>query len=243
MTTLDATPCPDRTAMMSKRAVLGTLLAVAVIAGLVLPSLFHTAHPVLSEVWVRGLVTDMGMAGPLALIGLMVLAIVLSPIPSGPIAIAAGAMYGTLWGGVFVVTGALLGSVAAFGAARYLGFDAVRRSDNRILKFIAAPRSQFSLMLIVFASRLVPFISFDAVSYAAGLTCLSFGRFILATLLGVVPICFALAAMGSGMADGGASWMWIVVLGGAITLLPVIGKWIWDRHMRARRLRQSRMFP
>lgn len=84
-------------------------------------------------------------------------------------------------------------------------------------------------MLVVFASRLIPFISFDAVSYAAGITCLSFGRFAFATLLGVIPICFALAAMGAGMVDGGTDWMWIVVLGGSITLLPVVAKWLWDK--------------
>lgn len=219
---------------MTKRAVLASVLAVAVIAGLVLPALLgpnllHTGHPVMSEAWVRSTVAGMGMAGPLALIGLMVLAIVASPIPSGPIAVAAGALYGTLWGGTFVVTGALLGACAAFGAARYLGFDAVRRSSNPVLKYIAAPRSQFNLMLIVFGSRLIPFISFDAVSYAAGITCLSFGRFAFATFLGVVPICFALAAMGAGMAAGGTDWMWIVVLGGGITLLPIVGKLIWSR--------------
>jgi len=219
---------------MSKRAILASLLAVAVIAGLVLPALLGpavlgTEHPVLSEAWVRGTVAGLGMAGPLALIGLMVLAIVASPIPSGPIAVAAGALYGTLWGGAFVVTGALLGAFAAFGAPRYLGFDAVRRSSNPVLKYIAAPRSQFSLMLIVFASRLIPFISFDAVSYAAGITCLSFGRFAFATFLGVVPISFALAAMGAGMAGSGKDWMWIVVLGGSITLLPIVAKWIWDK--------------
>lgn len=219
---------------MSKRAVLSFLLAIAVIAGLVLPALLGPAYlgtedPMMSEAWVRSTVAGIGMAGPLALIGLMVLAIVASPIPSGPIAVAAGALYGTLWGGAFVVSGALLGAFAAFGAARYLGFDAVRRSSNPILKYIAAPRSQFSLMLIVFGSRLIPFISFDAVSYAAGITCLSFGRFAFATFLGVVPICFALAAMGAGMAAGGTDWMWIVVMGGAITLLPVAGKWIWDK--------------
>jgi uncharacterized membrane protein YdjX (TVP38/TMEM64 family) len=218
---------------MSKRALLAVLLAVAVIAGLILPGLLGTDHPVLSEVWVRSSVAGLGMAGPLALIGLMVLAIVASPIPSGPIAVAAGALYGTLWGGAFVVTGALLGAFAAFGAARYLGFDAVRRSSNPVLKYIAAPRSQVSLMLIVFASRLIPFISFDAVSYAAGITCLSLGRFAFATLLGIVPICFALAAMGAGMAQGGTDWMWIVVLGGSITLLPIVAKWIWDK-IRAR---------
>lgn len=219
----------DRSGIISKRAVLASLLAVAVIAGLVLPALLGTEHPVMSEAWVRSTVAGMGMAGPLALIGLMVLAIVVSPIPSGPIAVAAGAIYGTLWGGAFVVAGALLGALAAFCAARYLGFDAVRRSSNPVLKYISAPRSQFSLMLIVFGSRLIPFISFDAVSYAAGITCLSFGRFAFATFLGVVPICFALAAMGAGMAAGGTDWTWVVVLGGAITLLPIVVKWIWDK--------------
>ena len=83
---------------MSKRALLAVLLAVAVIVGLILPGLLGTDHPVLSEAWVRSRVAGLGMAGPLALIGLMVLAIVASPIPSGPIAVAAGALYGTLWG-------------------------------------------------------------------------------------------------------------------------------------------------
>ncbi|MFZ1470310.1 MAG: VTT domain-containing protein [Paracoccaceae bacterium] len=186
-------------------------------------------RPTFSEAWVRGLVGDLGVLGPLALIGLMVLAIVVSPIPSGPIAVAAGALYGTLWGGTITVAGALLGALIAFGSARYLGADWVRQSQNPVLCYIARPRSQFALMLIVFTSRLIPFISFDLVSYGAGITCLTIGRFALATAIGVVPICFALAAMGAGMADGDANWMWIVGLGGAITLTPLIGKWIWDK--------------
>ncbi|MBA3909133.1 MAG: hypothetical protein C0524_04420 [Rhodobacter sp.] len=71
-------------------------------------------------------------------------------------------------------------------------------------------------MLIVFGSRLIPFISFDANSCAAGITCLSVGWFPVATFLGVMPICFALATMGVGMAVGGTDWMWIVVLRGGI---------------------------
>ncbi len=224
-----ATADKDRKVIFLKRTVVCTVLAAAVLAALILPTSFDPGHVLLGEAWVRSTVAGLGMAGPLALIGLMVLAIVASPIPSGPIAVAAGAIYGALWGGIFVVTGALLGAFAAFGAARYLGLNAVRRSTNPVLKYIAAPRSQSSLMLIVFGSRLVPFISFDAVSYVAGITCLSFGRFAVATLLGVMPICFALTALGAGMAAGGTDWMWIVVLAGAITVLPGVGKWIWDR--------------
>jgi uncharacterized membrane protein YdjX (TVP38/TMEM64 family) len=222
---------PDRKPVLRKRLVLASCLAIAVITGLTL-SLQMLDRPVLSEAWVRGLVGDMGVFGPLALIGLMVLAIVVSPIPSGPIAVAAGALYGTLWGGTITVVGALLGALIAFGSARYIGADWVRQSENPVLRYIARPRSQFALMLIVFASRLIPFISFDLVSYGAGITCLTFGRFVLATALGIIPICFALAALGAGMTDGGANWMWIVGLGGAITLTPIIGKWIWDKTHR-----------
>ena len=94
-------------------------------------------------------------------------------------------------------------------------------------------------MQVVSASRLVPFISFDAVSYAAGLSCLSFERFALATLLGFVPICFALATMGAGMVEGGPDWMLVVTMGGAITLLPILGKRVWDRVKAQDRLLRS----
>ncbi len=218
----------DPKSTLSKRIILASCLVIVGIAGLVVSRIM--VDPTLfGEVWVRRLVGEMGLFGPLALIGLMILAIVASPIPSGPIAVAAGALYGTLWGGIITIIGAVLGAVIAFGTARYIGLDALRRSDNPVVKYIVRPRSQVALMLIVFASRLIPFISFDAVSYAAGITCLSIGRFILATCLGVVPICFALAAMGAGMSEGGPNWMWIVGLGGAVTLTPMVGKWIWDR--------------
>ena len=85
-------PGADQRGIMSKRAAFAILLAVAVISGLILPTLLQTDHRVMSEAWVRSTVAGLGVAGPLALIGLMVLAIVASPIPSGPIAVAAGAL-------------------------------------------------------------------------------------------------------------------------------------------------------
>jgi len=172
--------------------------------------------------WIYRLVSNLGIFGPLVLIGLMILAIVVSPIPSGPIAVAAGTLYGAAGGALISIIGAEIGALLAFGMARHFGYDAVRRSQNPVMKFIAVPRSQGALMLIVFASRLVPFISFDAISYATGVTNLSFGRFALATALGIVPICWTLAAMGAGMSSGGVNWLVVVIAGGAITLVPMI---------------------
>jgi uncharacterized membrane protein YdjX (TVP38/TMEM64 family) len=214
--------------IMSRRLYLAAGLALVIVAGLALTLLMPDDGTLFSEPWIRDVVGSVGMVGPIVLIVIMALAIVVSPIPSGPIAIAAGAVYGTLWGGVFTIAGALLGSCIAFGAARYLGLDAIRASQNPVFKAIAAPRSQWSLMAIVFASRLMPFISFDAVSYAAGVTVLTFGRFVAATLLGIIPVCFILSAVGAGMKDAEMSWPFLAIVGG-ITLVPVIGKWLWDK--------------
>ena len=141
--------------------------------------------------WVR----DVGWLGPVALMGLMALAIVVSPLPSAPIALAAGAAYGHIWGTVYVTTGALAGALTAFGIARVLGGEAMQRWFGDRLS-VGLLGSQNRLMLLVFGLRLLPFVSFDLVSYAAGLTPLATWRFALASLAGIVPISFLLTHFG-----------------------------------------------
>jgi len=88
-------------------------------------------------------------------------------------------------------------------------------------------------MAAVFASRLIPFISFDAVSYVAGLTPLSFWRFALATLLGVMPISFVLAFFGDEFVSSGpAGMIAIAALIGGMTLLPIGLRLLWNRRRR-----------
>ena len=182
----------------------------------------------------EALVTEAGVAGPVLVIGLMALAIVASPIPSAPIALASGAAYGHTWGTIWVVLGAELGALIAFGLARFLGFEAIRRwigfGIDRGLT-----GSQNALTAIVLVSRLLPFVSFDAVSYAAGLSCLRFWRFALATLAGIVPASFLLAHFGSVAAEGDAGpATWIAAFGlGAVTAAPLI--WAaWRGRQRER---------
>ena len=55
----------------------------------------------------RSLIEQLGAWGPLTVIALLALAILVSPIPSAPIAVAAGAAYGHLWGTVYVLLGGL----------------------------------------------------------------------------------------------------------------------------------------
>lgn len=167
-------------------------------------------------------IQSLGFWGPMAVIALMTGAIVFSPIPSAPIALAAGAAYGHIWGTVYVLVGAELGALIAFGIARLVGYGVLRRWFGERLD-LGLLGSQSALMGIVFASRLLPFISFDLVSYAAGLTPLTAWRFALSTLAGIVPASFLLAHFGGEMASGESQRiaMTVVALGG-ITLIPII---------------------
>lgn len=169
----------------------------------------------------RRFIAGLGVAGPFAVIGLMTLAILVSPIPSAPIALAAGAAYGHTWGTAYIVLGAELGALGAFGIGRLLGHDALHRwFGDRLPK--TRLRSQGALMAIVFASRLLPFVSFDVVSYAAGLTTLSLWRFALATLAGILPASFLLAHFGGEMATGELDRILLAVLAlGLVTGVPL----------------------
>ena len=134
--------------------------------------------------------------GPFIIISLMTLAIIISPIPSAPIALTAGALYGHTVGTIYVVMGAEAGAIIAFLTTRVSGIGFIKNwLDKSQLKYMTG--SQNSLMGVVFISRLLPFISFDIVSYAAGLTQLSFWRFAIATLAGIIPASFLLAHFGS----------------------------------------------
>ena len=168
----------------------------------------------------KSLVGRLGAWGPAAVIGLMALAILVSPIPSAPIALAAGALYGHTWGTLYVLLGAESGALAAFGIARLVGYEVLRRwlGERLTLGWLG---SQNALMGLVFASRLLPFVSFDVISYAAGLTVLSAWRFAVATLAGIVPASFLLAHFGAGMVAGETEQAMFAVLGlGALVALP-----------------------
>lgn len=170
----------------------------------------------------HGRIRQWGLLGPLAVIGLMTLAVVVSPIPSAPIALASGLAYGQFWGTVYIVIGAEIGAIMAFFIARSLGYEAMKkRFGNRLS--VGLLGSQNAMTWLVMGLRLLPFMSFDIVSYAAGLTSLKPWRFALATLIGVIPVSFALAYFGGELANVDFNRIALIAIAlGAVTLIPVL---------------------
>lgn len=175
-------------------------------------------------------ITNLGYIGPVTIIALMAIAVIINPIPSAPIALASGAAFGHTWGTIYVVAGAAIGAAGAFWIARLLGQELlVRLFGKKIM--LGWLGSQNILMALVFVSRLIPFLSFDLVSYGAGLTQIKAWRFLLATLLGLVPASFLLAHFGGEMAatDLNEAMLLILLLGG-VTIIPVVLIGYFRRH-------------
>jgi uncharacterized membrane protein YdjX (TVP38/TMEM64 family) len=195
---------------------------------------------VIALLWTTGLLPqiDKGMIkhwteqagpwGPALIVFLMMASIVASPIPSAPVAMVSGAAYGYFMGAIYVAIGSELGALTAFMIARYLGRDYVERwLGDKATKGLLG--SQNLLMFTVFGSRLLPFISFDAISYAAGLSRLRLWRFLVATLAGILPASFILAYFGAEAMSGEFGQAGWIILGlGVMTTLPLIATVIWQ---------------
>jgi len=169
-------------------------------------------------------IIELGALGPVIVVTLMAIAIVMSPLPSAPIALASGAAYGHIEGAIYVLLGCAVCAIPAFYIALLTGLDVINHwMGGRLSKTLVG--SQNTLMFIVFVSRLLPFVSFDVISYAAGLTSLSFWRFAIATLAGIIPASLLLAHFGSELMSANTNSIMIgLFLLGIIMLIPILLK-------------------
>jgi len=169
-------------------------------------------------------VRDTGALAPLLLIALLVLQSVVAPLPSQPVLMAAGFVYGAFTGLAIGWLGVLLGALACFGIARVLGRPAVERFVRpERLNAVDAYVSEHGLsktFLAVLSLRFFAHFSFDVTSYACGLVRFPFGWFALATALGEVPKVLIFTTLGAGLGEI-PGWLGVAMGLGAIATVGV----------------------
>ena len=151
-----------------------------------------------------------GTLAPLLYVGFLIVQAVVAPLPAPAVAMAGGYGFGVVEGFFLTWAGALAGGVISFGISRLFGRGLVVGSGRagRLDRFVEEHGA-----VLIFVLRLIPLVSFDAISYAAGLSGIRFRSFLLATALGMMPGTFAFVYLG-GAAPG--LWTWAVLLGLAV---------------------------
>ena len=180
--------------------------------------------------------------GPYAMIVsflLMVFQSVLAPLPAFLITFANAAIFGWWQGAILSWTSAMAGAVVCFYIARALGRDAVEKYAGRgALASVEGYFEKYGSRTILIC-RLLPFVSFDAVSYFAGLTPIKFLPFLVATGIGQLPATVVYSYVG-GMLTGGVKYFVTALLCiFALSIAVMIIKRMYNDRQAAKAQKES----
>ncbi|MCH1960470.1 TVP38/TMEM64 family protein [Romboutsia hominis] len=136
---------------------------------------------------IKEYILSFGILAPIISFLLMILQSVAAPLPAFLITFANAALFGWVKGAMLSWTSSMVGAALCFYIARFLGRDVVIKLTSKYaLDNIDNFFDKYGKHTILIA-RLLPFISFDLVSYAAGLTSMKFSSFFIATGIGQLP--------------------------------------------------------
>ncbi|CEO06927.1 DedA family protein [[Clostridium] sordellii] len=178
----------------TKRNLIKVIIVIAVISlYFFIPSIKENVNQAVSILnnldvdMLKKYILSFGMWAPTVSFILMILQSVIAPIPAFIITFANAGLFGWINGAILSWTSSMVGATLCFYIARFLGRDVVIKLTsndglNKVDKFFGK-YGNYAILI----ARLLPFISFDIVSYAAGLTSMKFSAFFIATGIGQLP--------------------------------------------------------
>ncbi len=148
------------------------------------PMVKFVSEPEKFRMWVD----SHGLWSQVAYVGMTLLQVLVAVIPGEPLEISGGYAFGALRGSVLCLLGGVLGSVAVFALVRRFGRELVDiffpREKLEKLKFLQSSPKRDALFWLVF---MVPGTPKDLLCYFAGLTDLSWGKWLLLCTVGRLP--------------------------------------------------------
>jgi uncharacterized membrane protein YdjX (TVP38/TMEM64 family) len=165
-------------------------------------------------------------------------------LPGTLLSFAGATLFGTWLGTVLTWLGAVIGSSLVFGIVRWLGREPLRPTVDRLLagrfdsfdRWVA--RHGFQALLV---ARLLPIFPFNGINVASGMTSVSWGTYVAATAVGILPGTFVyqylFANIGPRALKEGLSWSdladpRLLLPVGVFVLFLLVGRWAARRQTR-----------
>ncbi|HVN86433.1 MAG TPA: TVP38/TMEM64 family protein [Candidatus Binatia bacterium] len=204
----------DEKRSTARLVVLALLIAAVIAAGLELRQ-YVTVDTIERNV------RQLGPWGPAAFILLYLIAPALF-LPGAPLTIAAGVLFGPVWGTVYTIIGATGGATLAFIVARYLGREWVEQRTSGVIARITGGVESEGWKFVAF-TRLVPIFPFNVLNYAFGLTNVGLLPYAVASFFCMMPGAAAYVYLGyAGREAAGGGQGVITKALTALALLAVV---------------------
>lgn len=150
-------------------------------------------------------------------------------VPGTILTLVGGAVFGFYWGTLYNALAANIGANAAFGVARGLGRDAVRRlagNDSKALDRLdgVIGRHGFQGLLTL---RLIPLVPFNVLNFGSGLLPLKWSTYAVATAIGILPgtavyTFFAESLLQGAQGASRSAFARLLLAGGLLALLSFL---------------------
>ena len=205
-------------------AVLLILLVIGLTV-LLLPFMRRLGNPQELEAF-QARVAQIGLVGPLAVLGIQILQIIIAFIPGEPVELLAGALYGALPGLLICLTGCVLASTVVcilskrFGKRFLTHFFSQEKIDTwRWLQ------DNTKIDMVVFLLFLIPGTPKDMLTYVVGITDMKVTKFICLSTFARIPSVLSSTMIGSAAWKG--QWtisLVVLLLTGALGILGILCK-------------------
>lgn len=215
--------------MITLPLIIGGLLIIPASRALIfdIAKLFSAADPEPIKEYIR----SFGFFAVAVSFLLMVFQSLVAPLPAFLITFANAAVFGWAWGAVLSWISSMVGAAACFGIAKLYGRNAVAKLtgkaalvsvDNFFDKFGGKS---------IFIARLLPFMPFDIVSYAAGLTSMTFWPFFVATGLGQLPATLVYSYAGKMLGGGARTFVYGLFIVFALVALTSLIRSVFNQRI------------
>ena len=198
------------------------------------PMVHFARQPEQFRAWVDG----HGAWGPLAYVAMVFLQVLVAIIPGEPLEISGGYAFGAVQGTVLCMLGAFLGSVVVFAFVRRFGRELVEvffpKEKIESLRFLQSSPKRDLLFWIVFV---VPGTPKDLLCYFAGLTDLSWGKWLLICSAGRLPSIITSTVGGSAV--GGRQYLFAILVFAGTMALSAVGLLIYRGLCRRHEKKQG----
>ncbi len=150
----------------------------------------------------RDVILSYGYFGVFVFIFIQVFQVVVAAIPGELIQIAGGFVYGAWLGTLYLSIGVVIGTLAAFYAARLFGYSLIKKlvAEDKLTRFKDMMESK-KADLVISVLFLLPGLPKDFLVYVGGLTPVKPMKFIVITTIARLPALFFSAYIGENIQE------------------------------------------